>query len=128
MKQHITVSKTHPITQARRRFDIVDETYLCPWTSKARAFRAAYDFESIRQERSGRYAGGWRYPGVGASRRLGENGEKSTIVYLQNGHGRRHGATRVPDADAQLDQMGASQKRRLGSENPTEMKVRKGGT
>ena len=91
VKQHITVlNKTHPITQGLGDgFDIVDETYLCPVDEKAKGLIPLLktDFEPIDKNFPGRYAGGWRYPGVG-SNLAGwvRTAEKSPLVYLQNGH------------------------------------------
>ena len=91
VKQRITVvNKTHPITQGiGDGFEIVDETYLCPVDEKAKGLIPLLrtDFEPIDKNFPGRYAGGWRYPGVG-SNLAGwvRTAEKSPLVYLQNGH------------------------------------------
>ena len=133
VKQHITVvNKTHPITQGLGDgFDIVDETYLCPVDEKAKGLIPLLrtDFESVDKNFPGRYAGGWRYPGVG-SNLAGwvRTAEKSPLVYLQNGHDAV--AWRNPAFQTLMRnsiKWAASQEARdWAAKNPTKIRVRKG--
>ena len=85
---HHGARQNHPVTAGLGDgFDIVDETYMCPVDEKIVHPLLKTDFVNIDQNYESRYAGGWRYPGVGSSlagwyRAVG----KSPLVYLQNGH------------------------------------------
>jgi uncharacterized protein len=93
VKQKITVlNKTHPVTQGvADGFEIVDETYLCPFDTKAKGLIPLLqtDFVPVDSAFTNRYPSGWRHPKVGTQLTAwARSAEKSPLVYLQHGHDR----------------------------------------
>ena len=91
VKQRITVvDKAHPITQGvADGFEIVDETYLCPYAEDAIQPLLRTDFKPIDVNFPGRYAKGWRHPEGSNLAGWVKVAGKSPIAYLQNGHDRQ---------------------------------------
>jgi type 1 glutamine amidotransferase len=90
VKQRITVlDKTHPITQGiGDGFDIVDETYLCPYAEDSIQPLLRTDFKPVDVNFPNRYKSGWRHPeGSNLAGWVKVSG-RSPIAYLQNGHDR----------------------------------------
>jgi type 1 glutamine amidotransferase len=92
VKQRITVlDKAHPITQGLGEgFDIVDETYLCPYAPETVTPLLRSDFKAVDVNFPNRYKGGWRHPEVPGSDLAGwvKVSGRTPIAYLQNGHDR----------------------------------------
>ncbi len=89
--QKITVvDKAHPITQGiGDGFEIIDETYLCPYAPETVVPLLRSDFKAVDVNFPGRYKGGWRHPEVAGSDLAGwvKVAGRTPIAYLQNGHG-----------------------------------------
>ena len=86
------VDKAHPIMQGvADGFEIVDETYLCPYADDAVQPLLRTDFKPVDVNFPGRYAKGWRHPEVPGGNLAGwvKVAGRSPIVYLQNGHDAR---------------------------------------
>ena len=86
------VDKAHPIMQGvADGFEIVDETYLCPYAEESVHPLLRTDFKPIDVNFPGRYAKGWRHPEVPGGNLAGwvKVAGRSPIVYLQNGHDAR---------------------------------------
>jgi type 1 glutamine amidotransferase len=86
------VDKGHPIMQGvNDGFEIVDETYLCPYADDAVHPLLRTDFKPIDVNFPGRYAKGWRHPEVPGGNLAGwvKVAGRSPIAYLQNGHDRQ---------------------------------------
>jgi uncharacterized protein len=93
VKQRMAVvDKAHPIMQGvSDGFEIVDETYLCPYAEDAVQPLLRTDFKPIDVNFPGRYAKGWRHPEVPGGNLAGwvKVAGRSPIAYLQNGHDRQ---------------------------------------
>jgi type 1 glutamine amidotransferase len=89
VKQRISVvDKSHPITQGLGDgFDIVDETYLCPYAEDSVQPLLRTDFKPIDVNFPNRYKGGWRHPEGSNLAGWVKVAGRTPIAYLQNGHG-----------------------------------------
>jgi type 1 glutamine amidotransferase len=91
VKQRMTVvDKAHSITQGLGDgFDIVDETYLCPYADEAVQPLLRTDFKPMDVNFPGRYAKGWRHAEGSNLAGWVKVAGRSPIAYLQNGHDRQ---------------------------------------
>ena len=89
VKQRITVlDKSHPIVAGLGDgFDIVDETYLCPYAEDSVVPLLRTDFKAVDVNFPNRYKGGWRHPEGSNLAGWVKVAGRTPIAYLQNGHG-----------------------------------------
>lgn len=130
-KQTITVlNKTHPVTQGLPdTFEITDETYLCPFDTKAKIIPLLQtDFVPVDSAFTNRYPSGWRHPKVGTQLTAwARSAEKSPLVYLQHGHDRQaweNPAFRTVLMNA-IRWTASQEARDWAAKNPTKIRVRR---